>query len=77
MNIFFITSEEKKAKASKEYFVNIVPNLGINACNVNEITTSDTNSLTTIINKYRHHPSIKTIKDHLGKIKSLFSVWMK
>ena len=37
-----ITSEKALAKTFYEFFVNIVPNLGIDAYNVSEVTTSDT-----------------------------------
>ena len=52
----------------KEFFVNIVPNLGIHAYNVSEVTTSDTNSLVSIIEKYKHHPSITAMKNQMDKI---------
>ena len=56
-----ITSEKALAKISNDFFVNIVENLGID--------TSDTNSLTSTIEKYKHHPSITAIKNHMNKIK--------
>ena len=41
---------------------------------MSEVTTSDTNSLTSIIEKYKHHPSITAIKNHMDKTeKSDFS----
>ena len=48
--------------------------VGIDAYNVSEVTTSDNISLTSIIEKYKHHPRITAIKNHLDKIeKSKFS----
>ena len=47
------------------FFVNIVPNLGIDAYNVSEVIISDTNSLISIIEKYKHHPSITAIKNRM------------
>ena len=35
---------------------------------MSEVTTSDRNSLTSIIEKYKHHPSITAIKNHMDKI---------
>ena len=35
---------------------------------MSEVTTSDTNSLTSIIEKYKYHPSITAIKNHMDKI---------
>ena len=52
-----------QAKTFNKFFVNVLPNLGIDLYNVSEITTSDTNSLTSIIEKYKHHPSIIAIKN--------------
>ena len=43
-----ITSEKALAKTFNEFFVNIVPNLGIDACTVSGVTKSDTNSLASI-----------------------------
>ena len=63
-----ITSEKALAKTFKNIFVNTVPNLGIDAYNVSEVTTSDTNSLTSIIEKYKYHPSITATKNHRDKI---------
>ena len=57
-----ITSDEKLAKTFIELFVNIAPNLGINTYNVNEVITSKTNFVTSVIGKYLHRPSIKVIK---------------
>ena len=33
-----------------------------------KLLTSDTNSLTSVIEKYKHHPSITAIKNHMDKI---------
>ena len=33
-----------------------------------EVSTSDTNSLTSIIDKYKYHPSITAIKNYMDKI---------
>ena len=49
------------------FLVNIVLNLGIDAYNVSEVTTSDTNSLTSIIEKDKHHSSITVIKNHMDR----------
>ena len=57
-----ISSEKELAKTFNELLVSIVPNLGTDTYNVSEVTTSDTNSLTSIIKKYKHHPSIAVIK---------------
>ena len=54
-------------KTFNDSFVNIVPNLAIDAYNVSEVTASDTNSLISIIEKYEHHPSITAIKNHMDK----------
>ena len=62
----FITSEKALANTLNEFFVNIVQNPGIDAYKVSGVTTSDKNSLTSIIEKY--HPSIKAIKNHMDKI---------
>ena len=62
-----IASEKALGKTFNEFFVNIVPDLDINAYNVSEVTTSDTNSLTSIIEKYKH-PSITAIKNHMDRI---------
>ena len=35
---------------------------------MSEVTATDINSLTSIIEKYKHHPSITTIKNHMDKI---------
>ena len=63
-----IKSEKALAKTFNDFFVNIVPNRGIDAYNASEVTTSDTNSLTSVIEKYKHHPSITAIKNHMDKI---------
>ena len=47
------------------FFVNIVPNLGIDAYNVSEVIITDTNSSTSITEKCKHHPSIMAIKNHM------------
>ena len=69
-------SEETLAK-KHWVFVNIVPNLHFNTYNVNEFTTSESNFLTSIINKssryIRHDPSIKAIKNNFGKKMPKFS----
>ena len=73
-----ITTEEKLAKTFNEIFVNISPNLGINTHNVNEVVTSQVSFMTSIIDKYRHHPSIKAIKSHMEKIDNpnfSFMIW--
>ena len=35
---------------------------------MSEVTISDTNSLASIIEKYKHHPCITAIKSHVDKI---------
>ena len=45
---------------------NIVPNLDIDPYNVSEVSTSDTHSLTSIIEKYKYHPSITAIKNYMN-----------
>ena len=50
------------------FFVNIVPNLGIDAYIVSEVITSHATSLKSIIEKYKHHPSITAIKIDVDKI---------
>ena len=44
---------------------NIVPNLDIDPYNVSEVSTSDTHSLTSIIEKYKYHPSTTAIKNYM------------
>ena len=51
-----------------QFFINIVTNLGIDAYNVHEVTTADANSLTSVIEKYKHHPTITAIKNYMDKI---------
>ena len=63
-----IISEKAFPKTFNEFFVNVVPNLVIDAYNVSEVTTSDPNYLASIIEKYKHHPSITAIKNHMDKI---------
>ena len=63
-----ITSEKALAKTFNRFFVNIVPNLDIDAYNVSEISASDTNSLASMIEKYKYLPSITAIKNHMDKI---------
>ena len=54
-----ITSEKALAKTINESFVGIIPNLGIDAHNVSEVTKSDKNSLTSIIERYKHMDKIE------------------
>ena len=55
-----------------DFFGNTAPNLGIDVYNLRKVTTSDTNSLTSIIEKYKHYPSIKAIKNYVDKIKKSY-----
>ena len=49
-------------------FLLTVSNQGIDAYNVSEVSKSETNSLTSTIEKYKHHPSMTAIKNHMDKI---------
>ena len=48
--------------------MNIVQNVGIKTYNVNEVFIFEANFLTSIIENYKHHPSVKTIKIRMEKI---------
>ena len=63
-----LLSVKAVAKTFNVFFVNIVPNLGIDAYIVSEVITSHATSLKSIIEKYKHHPSITAIKIDVDKI---------
>ena len=48
--------------------MNIVQNVGIKTYNVNEVFIFEANFLTSIIENYKYHPSVKTIKIRMEKI---------
>ena len=63
-----ITSDKDLSEIFNEFFVNIVPNLGIKSCIYDNVTSTETNAIASIINTYRDHPSIKAIKSYMSTL---------
>ena len=69
-----ISSDKELARIFNEFFVNIVPNLGINTNHSFLINTDNENDLIEkAIAKYKNHPSIISIKKFMENSDSSFS----
>ena len=67
-----IVSQKQLAKTFKEFFVDIVPNLGITAINLRPYETRETNSIALIILKYKGQSSIKPVTNSITQFETDF-----
>ena len=69
-----IRDEKEVANIFNDFFVNIVPNLGINTKHdVLNTTNISHNPTENVIYKYENHPSVLAIKNHMKGTNSSFS----
>ena len=67
-----ITHDRKLAQTFNEYFVNIVPSLGITSFHENNDNVNNDN-IDNIITKFEGHPSIVAIKEQMKKYNKTFT----
>ena len=67
-----IVSQKQLAKTFKEFFVDIVPNLGITAINLRPYEIRETNSIALIILKYKGQSSIKPVTNSITQFETDF-----
>ena len=68
-----ISNDKELARIFNEFFVNIVPNLGINTNSFVIITDNENNQIEKGIAKYKNRPSIISIKRFMENSDSSFS----
>ena len=69
-----VRDEKEVANIFNDFFVNIVPNLGINTKHdVLNTTNISHNPTENVIYKYENHPSVLAIKNHMKGTNSSFS----
>ena len=69
-----VTDCNELAKEFNEYYIHIVQNTTGKATIKFQGSNNDKSTVETIINTYKHHPSIKLIKEHIHKENNDFNI---